>query len=134
MAQKVLPGGPGQRNLLGGTHQATRRLGSGVRIYKNQQKKVLGLDSFEVTVNVQQLTTGPVGFHRSVDNINISRTLLHLDTGSRTVADIQMVGDYDSITIDSGDFFVATWAAAGPDENDVVISFEDKVAKVGDTI
>jgi len=133
MAQKVLPAGRG-RNLLGGTHQKTRRLGSGLRIYKNAAGDVIGLDSFEVTVNVQRLIEGFVTFHRSVDGINISRTLIHLNTGSRVVATIQMVGDYSSITTDAGDFFVATWLAATSEENDVEITFENKVAKLGDTI
>lgn len=134
MAQKVLPGGHGRRNLLGGTHQKTRRLGSGLRIYRNKRGSVIAIDCFEVTVDIQQLPSGPIIFHRSVDNINISRTFIHLDAGSRVVDLVQMVGDYSSITADAGNFLIATWLGATSEENDVVISFEEHVSKIGDTV
>lgn len=134
MSQRVLPAGAGRRNLLGGTNQATRRLGSGCRIYRNVADIILALDQFEVTINTQQLPSGPIMFHRSVDSIHVSRMLIHLDQGSRVVSTIQMIGDYSSITTDAGDYLIVTWDANSVDENDVVISFEDKVSKVGDSV
>ena len=74
-------------------------------------------------------------FHISVNAIHVSRILLHLTTGgSRIVSLVQAIGDYSSIEENGGNYFIAQWNKQSSNENNVVVSFEGKVAKVGDTL
>jgi hypothetical protein len=60
------------------------------------------------------------------------RTILHLGSADRTIAEIQMVGNYASITTDGGDFLTATWTG-GSGSNNPTVAFT-QLKKVGDTI
>lgn len=112
---------------------ASRHLGSACRIYKNSEGKTIAIDEIGISIDKSQIQYNK--FHRHVDLISVKRTLLHLTVGgSRVVSLIQMIGDYDSITEDSGNYLVATWLASSPDENDLEVSFSEHVAQVGDTV
>jgi len=111
----------------------SRRLGKVCRIYKNSASSIIALES--VDVNVNSLQKADKTFHRSVSSIDVSRQILHLVTGgSRVVASIQSIGDYSSIEENGGDYLIATWDRASNSENDVVISLEGRVARIGDTV
>lgn len=115
------------------TNSKSRRLGKICRIYKNSASSIIALES--VDVNVNSLQKADKTFHRSVSSIDTSRQILHLVAGgSRVVASIQTIGDYSSIEENGGNYLITTWDAASSNENDVVISLENHVAKVGDTI
>lgn len=116
--------------------QTTRQIGHICRIYKNSNDKVLAIDEISVTANVLRTgnTSTDVKFHISVDKITPERMLLHLEVGSRVVASIQQIGNYDSVTIDSGDYLLVTWNKESDNENDVQFSLEPYVAKIGDTV
>ena len=111
----------------------SRRLGTALRIYKDASENVIGMDDIEVVVdNIQKKD---YTFHRSVNSIHVKRTLFHLVvSGSREVAIIQVLGDYSSIEENGGDFLIAQWNKTSDSENDVQISLDGLVAKVGDTI
>jgi hypothetical protein len=112
----------------------SRQLGSACRIYKNSAGKVIAVDYVAVNVDKTQIQ-GNNKFHVSVNSIDVDRKLLHLTVGgSRVVSTIMMIGDYSSIQENSGNFFIAQWNAGSADENDVQLSFESKVAKIGDTV
>lgn len=111
----------------------SRRLGKICRIYKNSASNIIALES--VDVNINSLQKANKTFHRSVSSVDTSRQILHLTTGgSRVVASIQTIGDYSSIEENGGDYLIVTWDAASSNENDVVISLENHVAKIGDTV
>ena len=108
----------------------TRNTGSALRIYKNSSNKVIAIDEIHVTTDIR---------HISVDRFHHSsvwkhkRELFHLGVGDRVVYKVLMLGDYSSITEDSGDYLNATWGAVSANENDVTMNF-DVLAKVGDTL
>lgn len=111
----------------------SRRLGTVCRIYKNSASKVIALESVEVTIDILQKADKT--FHRSVNTVNVSRRLVHLQLGgSRVIASVQAIGSYSSIEENGGNYLVATWAKKSDNENDVVISLEGYVAVVGDTV
>jgi hypothetical protein len=115
------------------SHVQTRQLGTCTRIYKNSNGKVIALDCIAVNYDKSQISINK--FHNSVNTINVKRTLLHLTAGGSRVVDlIQMIGDYSSLEDNSGNYFVATWNASSPNENDIEVSFEQYVSKIGDTI
>ena len=75
------------------TTQRSRRLGTVCRIYKNSAEQIIALESAEITINVLQKADNT--FHRSVDSVNVSRKLVHLQAGaSRVIATIQAIGSY----------------------------------------
>lgn len=116
--------------------QQTRQIGEITRVYKNANNKAIAIDCIDVTANVLRLgsTTTDVRFHISIDKINTKRSLIHLGVDDRVVSEIHMIGDYDSITTDSGNYFLVTWNKASDNENDVSFSLEPYVAKIGDTL
>lgn len=115
------------------SRQNTRQLGSACRIYKNAAGKVIAVDHLAIQADKMQLRDGK--FHVSVNTIDSDRKLLHLVAGgSRVVASIMMIGDYSSLEENAGNFLIAQWNKASADENDVQVSFEQKVAVIGDTI
>lgn len=112
--------------------QKTRRLGHACRIYKNAADKVIAIDSIEVTAN--ELRVKDI-FRVTVDKINVARKLLHLVVGgSRVVAKIQMIGCYSSLEENGGDYLILRWDIGETDPEEVVVSLEGKVAKLGDTV
>lgn len=107
----------------------TRQIGQACRIYKNADAKVIAID--EIAINGCTRRISADTFHHSA-TMDYNRTLFHLGVGDRTVALIQMVGTYNSLTEDSGNYLTATWDS--PDNtNDVEISF-NTLAKLGDTV
>lgn len=108
----------------------TRQMGWALRIYKNSTDKILAIDDISVITNIRRITTDR--FHHSA-NFRSKRMLMNLASGGRVVAKVQMMGDYNSITTDSGDYLSATWDAASVNENAVTMSF-DALAKIGDTL
>lgn len=116
--------------------QTTREIGNICRIYKNSNDKIIAIDDISVTANILRLgsTSTNIKFHRSVDKITPCRTLLHLGVGDRVVSLIQQIGDYSSVTDDSGNYYVTTWNKSSNNENDIEISLEPYVASIGDTI
>lgn len=112
---------------------ASRHLGSACRIYKNSAGKTIAIDEIALSIEKHQISFNK--FHRHIDLISVKRTLLHLTVGGdRVVSLIQMIGDYDSIQEDSGNYLTAMWFAASPDENDLEVSFSEHVAQIGDTV
>ena len=113
--------------------QKTRRLGSLCRIYKNSASKIIALESVEITADWVDLPNHQ--FFRSINSVNVARQLVHLTVGgSRVIASVQIMGDYSSIEENGGNFLVATWNKKSDDENDVVVSLEDYVGVIGDTV
>lgn len=114
---------------------STRRLGKACRFYKNAAGKLIGTDCISITIDCRQITATKYYFY--VDKVNVERKIFHLEGpgGSRIVSSILTMGDYTSITEDSGNFLEVTWAATEPEYNDIVFSLEPHgVAKIGDTI
>lgn len=116
--------------------QTTRQLGSICRIYKNSNGTVIAIDDVSVTANVLRLgsTNTTVRFHISVDKITPFRTLFHLGSGDRIVAQVQQIGEYDSVTVDSGDYLNVKWDRTSDNENDVEFNLGPYVAVIGDTV
>lgn len=110
--------------------QETRQTGWALRIYKNSDNKVLAIDDITVITDTRRITLER--FHHS-SRWTSKRTLIHLGIGDRIISTVQMLGDYDLITEDSGDYLTATWSAASENENDVVMLF-DTLPKTGDTL
>lgn len=113
--------------------QKSRRLGGLCRVYKNSSNNIIALESVEITVDILQKADKT--FHRSVGAVNVSKKLVHLQSGaSRVVSTVQAFGDYSSVEDNSGNFLVVTWNKKTNDENDVVISLEGYVTVIGDTV
>jgi hypothetical protein len=108
--------------------QQTRQIGSALRIYKNADDRVIGMDDISVVASTRNLGTT---FHRS-SSFRSQRCYFHVGTVDRDVALVQMFGDYDDITYDGGDYLTATWNGTD-DSNDSVMLFSG-LAKLGDTI
>lgn len=113
-------------------HQSTRRLGHVCRIYKNASGKVIALEEVEVTVDKHKIKIDK--YHRAVDKINVGRNTIYLDSGSRVVATVQILGNFSSVEENGGDYLVYTWNKASDNENDIQVSLEGKVAQIGDTV
>lgn len=112
---------------------STRQLGSITRIYKNAANKVLAID--DISINVSKDQSVQRRFISYIDSVDVQRTLIHLSAnGDRTIALIQMIGNYSSITEDSGNFFVVKWESETTDSNDLEISLEKYVSAIGDTL
>lgn len=107
----------------------SRRMGSATRIYRNSDNCVIAIDDISVTYDSHWLPNRTV--HNSV-NLSHSRQLLYLGTGDRIVASIQMIGDFESITEDSGNYLTAVWAtdSSAPSHSVGLGS----VSKLGDAI
>jgi hypothetical protein len=114
--------------------QTTRRLGTACRIYKNAADEVIGIDSVEVVVD--EVRINKELFHLSVNTINVKRTLLHLTAGaSRVISKVQMMGSYDELEENAGNFFVLRWLPPpNLNQTTVEISLEGRVAILGETI
>lgn len=116
---------------------STRHLDSICRIYKNASGKVIAIDSLFLTVDKLTIPTSKTTqkFHMSIDDVDRHRTLLHLETGgSRVVATIQQIGGYSSVEENSGNFLVIQYDKPSVDQNDILISLEPYVSKIGDTV
>ncbi len=113
---------------------STRRLGTACRIYRNAADDVIGIDSIEVVVD--EVRVNKELFVLAVNSCNVKRTLLHLQTAaSRIVSKIQMMGTYDELEENAGNFFVLRWLPPpSNNQNTVEISISEQVAKLGDTI
>jgi len=107
----------------------TRQIGQACRIYKNADAKVIAMDAIAVNVDTRRITMDT--FHHSA-SMKYHRTLFHLGVGDRTVALIQMIGDYTDLSEDSGNYLTATWDSAD-NTNDIKITF-NTLAKLGDTV
>lgn len=108
----------------------TRQIGWALRIYRNSDDKVIRIDDISIVADSRRIN--PDLFHYSAYKKH-HHMLLHLGIGNRTVAIIQMLGDYDEIEDVSGDYLTAKWHAASQNENDVEIAFND-LPKLGDTV
>jgi len=125
--------------------QQTRHIGNACRIYRNSDNKVIAIDDISITADIVQLSnntnilnspypgnnTASQRWHASAV-MHSHRCLLHLGTGDRVVAKIQMLGNYKSIETISGDYLEAIWAGCDSDD-DLPVSLNN-LAKVGDSI
>jgi len=107
----------------------TRQVGQALRIYKNADAKIIAMDDIAINADIRRINIDT--FHHSA-SMSYQRTLFHLGVGDRTVALIQMLGDYSSLSEDSGDYLTATWDSAD-NTNDIKITF-NTLAKLGDTV
>jgi hypothetical protein len=107
----------------------TRKYGCVSRIYKNSNNKVLAIVCIDILVDTLKIS--PTKFHNSAYKIT-DTTKYHLELGNRTVAIIQMCGNYSSLSEDSGNYLTATWQGK-ENINDFTISFED-LPQLGDVI
>lgn len=110
--------------------QQTRQTGWVLRIYKNADNKVLAIDDIAVVTDTRRITS--TRFHHS-SRWTSKRMLIYLGIGDRIIDKIQVLGDFDSVTEDGGDYLTATWNAASENENAVVMLF-DTLPKIGDTL
>lgn len=109
----------------------TRQIGTVCRIYKNSNDTVIAIDDIAVvadTTRLHQLEK----FHLSARPTH-ARTLFYLETANRTIATIQVFGNFDTVDVDGGDYTSATWSGIEGSSGDVVIDFKH-LPKVGDTI
>ncbi len=114
------------------------------RLYKNASDTIIAIDKVCITVEQNSINVGKIDtsgeilqkFDTYVDTIRKNRTLLHLEIGgSRVVATIQMIGTYDSIEENGGNFLIVQYDKNTPTENDLVTSLElAGIAKIGDTV
>lgn len=107
----------------------TRQIGQACRIYKNADAKVIAIDEISINADTRRISMDT--FHYSA-SMSHKRTLFHLGIGDRTVALIQMVGNYSGLSEDSGNYLTATWDSPNG-TNDVEITF-NTLAKLGETI
>lgn len=107
----------------------TRQIGVVCRIYKNSSGKVLALD--EINVIGTQKRLGINRFFNSA-SYHTKRLLVHLGVGDRVISRIIMLGDYTSLTEDSGNYNSATWVGT-EETNDSIIYFND-LPQLGDTL
>lgn len=125
--------------------QQTRSIGTATRIYRNSSNKVLAIDDINIVANTVQVGNNAMVFGNVVPgDMNISsrwhrqaimqskRMLLHLGIGDRVVAKIQMIGDYKSIDLVTGNYIEAIWRGTD-DEDNIPVNF-DNLPKVGDTL
>jgi hypothetical protein len=119
---------------------STRRsagTGSVTRIYKNAADETIGMDEIAIQFyqfpKVDLTPTGHTNsFVTTADISKVYRTLIHEGASpDRTVATIKMIGDYASITTDSGNYYAGTWNFTS---NNCEVSWEGNVISVGDTI
>jgi hypothetical protein len=107
-----------------------------VRIYKNAAGETLGMDEINIKFFSRQVTrelnTQDQEIHYGFQIMSINRTLIvsGLIT-DRDIAEIKVIGDFASITADSGDYKTMTWNYF---DNDVVVGVPDDVSYIGDTI
>lgn len=111
--------------------------GSVVRIYKNTAGETIGLDEIGILFqSAQKKILNPVPHDNELIVIgevtNFKRTLIHAAaTASRVIAEIKQVGDYASVTTDTGDYLAGTWEFGA---NDCELVLTNYVAQIGDTI
>jgi hypothetical protein len=123
---------------------STRHFADVTRIYKNATDEVIGMDQISISVAKNSIavtnrdhTNEPRQmFDVYVDKITKIRTRIHEGAGGdRTIATIQMIGTYDSIQEDSGNFLNATWTAVAINETDLIVNFNSiDVALVGESL
>ena len=104
-------------------------MGSATRIYKNSDSTVIAIDDLSISYDSHWLADRRV--HNAVKMVS-ARTLLYLGVGDRVVAQIQMIGDFLSLTEDSGNYLTATWKTNSTAEANA-IGF-GTLAKLGDTV
>jgi hypothetical protein len=106
--------------------QQTRQLGSAIRIYRNAGNETLAIDDISITCNILRLTTDV--WHYS-PFVATHRLNLHLGSLDRIIDNIQMIGDYMSI---STDLSTAQWPTSET-VSGVDVSFS-ALSQIGDTI
>jgi hypothetical protein len=124
---------------------STRSIGSATRIYRNSSNKVIALDDIAIIADTVQLGNKANVFNNVYPgDMNISsrwhrsavtqfkRMLMHLGVGDRVIAKIQMIGDYKSVELVTGNYVSAFWQGCD-DEDDIPVNF-DGLPKVGDTL
>ena len=112
-------------------HANSRQIGSAMRIYKNSAGTVIAIDNIAVVAETRKVSASK--FHFSAHPTR-KRTCLYLGVGTRVVASILVIGDFTTLTDDSGDHLTATWPAQNTGYNDVEISFLVVGARIGDTL
>ena len=108
----------------------TRQIGWAMRIYRNADDKIIATDCITITADTRRINAER--FHSSA-YMNYDRELYHLGDGGRTIAKIQMIGNYNNIEDSSGNYLNVTWDAVSEHENDITIDLRS-LPKVGEVV
>lgn len=111
----------------------TRHFGSVTRIYKNQEDIVLAIDDISVDVEILRIQTEDTKKWHHSATFTHNRTLLYLGTADRVVDLILVVGDFDSISLDAGNFNTPVWDGSSVEINDVTVNFQ-LLPQIGATV
>jgi len=123
---------------VGPNMSQSKQLGSTsvVRIYKNAAGATIGMDELNIIfTSFQKIPNTPgddsVIFYSGQVKTNRRTTIIEGSGGDRDVATIKVIGDFNSITENSGDYLYMTWTT---DANDIELGVPSTVALIGDTI